>query len=172
MENEKNLYKHWTNLVGYNAYVPTSVRVLIVPEEGTEKEASEDRFQIKNISAVPSGKSSRIDLYQLDENSLTIDFVVYYSNIKSSVDTYASLQVIEKITGGLNSDKEPVKVFQLDSTGTSVKYALSSNYVISENSYTNICACIPAAKDNVTINESLFFWPLKNALYELSKRYM
>ena len=43
---------------------------------------------------------------------------------------------------------------------------------LGENSYTNICACIPAAKDNVTINESLFFWPLKNALYELSKRYM
>ena len=43
---------------------------------------------------------------------------------------------------------------------------------LGENSYTNICACIPLAKDNVTVNESLFFWPLKNALYELSKRYM
>lgn len=138
MENEKNMYKHWTNLVGYNAYVPTSVKVLIVPEEGTEKTASEDQFRIKNVSAIPSGKSSRIDLYQLDQNSLNIDFVIYYTDIKSGVDTYASLQVIEKITVGLNSDKEPVKTLRLDSTGTSVNYALSSNYVISENSYTNI----------------------------------
>ena len=43
---------------------------------------------------------------------------------------------------------------------------------LGENSYTNICACIPAAKDSVNVNESLFFWPLKNALYELSKKYM
>jgi len=138
MEADKNLYKHWTNLVGYNAYVPTSVKVMIVPEEGTEKTAAPDQFQVKNISAVPSGKASRIDLYQLDENSLTIDFVVYYSAIKSSVDTYASLQVVEKITKGLNSDDEPALIFRLDSTGNSVSYAISPEYVAETTGYTNV----------------------------------
>lgn len=128
MDNDKYLYKHWTNLVGRNAYVPTSVKVMIVPEEGTEKEASAEQFQVKNISAVPSGKGRRLDLYQIDKNSLTIDFVVYYNAIKSSVDTYASLQVVEKTMKGLNSDNETVCIFRLDSTGNGVNYAISSNY--------------------------------------------
>ena len=138
MDAEKNLYRHWTNLVGYNAYVPTSVKVMIVPEEGTEKTASPDQFQMKNITAVPSGKTSRLDLYQIDEDSLTIDFVVYYSNVKSSVDTYASLHVVEKKYNGINSDDESTLIFRLDSNGNGVNYPVSSKYTIAENSYSNI----------------------------------
>lgn len=138
MENEKNLYKHWTNLVGYNAFVPTTVKVMIVPEEGTEATAGRDQFQIKNISAIPSGTSSRIDLYQIDENSLTIDFVVYYSSKKSSVDLYAALQVVEKVSMGVNGDLEPAMVLWLNSTGTGVKYFVSPNYVGEATGYKNV----------------------------------
>ena len=152
MKNEKNIYRHWTNLLGYNAYVPTSVKVMVVPEEGTEKSASDDRFQIKNITAVPSGTTSRVDIYQLDENSLTVDFVVYYTAVRNKVDTYAALNVVEEVTTGLNSEEEPTTFLKLDNSGTGVSYAISPNYVASSTGYSNIDPSRIARGDIVRIS--------------------
>ena len=137
METEQTLYKHWTNLLGYNAYVPTSVKVMVVPEEGSEKMAKDDQFQVKNITAIPSGKSSRVDIFQIDENSLNIDFVVYHTTIQSNVDTYAALQVVEEISQGLTDEGDLTTMLKLDSSGNSVTYAVSADYVSTDGKYKN-----------------------------------
>jgi len=138
MENEKNIYKHWTNLLGYNAYVPTTVKVMVVPEEGTEKTASDQQFQMKNITAIPSGKTSRVDVYQIDEDSLNVDFVVYYTAIQSKIDTYAALQVVEEVSEGLSQDGDLTTMLKLDSSGNSVTYAVSPDYVSTDDAYSNL----------------------------------
>lgn len=127
-QNEKNIYHHWTGLIGQNAYVPSSVKVMVIPSEGTEKTADSSAFMIKNRGYIPSGRSSRIDLYQLDPESLDIDMVIYYENQSDSIDTYSSIYVVEDVSEALNADEEAALCLTLDKDGSNVNYIISKTY--------------------------------------------
>lgn len=129
MENEKRINKHWAGFLGTKAIVDSSVKVMCVPSEGTEKNGEESAFSIKTYTAIPKGPR-RIDLFQLDPESLKIDMVVYYSEQSYDISTYSALYVVENIGEGLNSDGEAAHQLVLNATGNSSKFIVSNNYEI------------------------------------------
>lgn len=129
-ENSKNIYKHWMGMLGHKAYAPSTTKVMVIPSEGSEKTAESNRFSMKTLSNIAAGHYYRMDVFQLDPDSLTVDMVVYYGEEQNDIDTYSKLYVVEEISDALNEDDQTVKCFTLNADGTKGEYLISPQYVI------------------------------------------
>lgn len=136
-ENEKLVYRHWTGIIGRKAYATSSVKVMVLPPEGEEKTADTSNFMIKNISYIPSGKNSRLDIYQLDPDSVNVDMILYYQDQTNDIDTYSTLYVVEDISEALDADEKPAKSFTLNYDGSKAEYLISSKYEIGSGNTSN-----------------------------------
>lgn len=128
LENNYESDRHWTGIVGRNAYVTSDVKVIVIPEN--PKTADSANFMIKNIGYIPSEGSGPVDIYQLDPESLKVDIAVYQEKQSTGVTTYSPLYVVEDITEALDGNDRPALCFTLNGTGSRVEYLVSENYKV------------------------------------------
>lgn len=127
-----------TGLLDKDMYVSPTTKVMVVPKDVNS--GAEDSYAMWTFSQVPRGNTLRVDLYQLDSESIDTDLVVYHREVNPVIDRWTQLYVVEKVTNELNGDDQQVIGLTLDATGNDEKFLVAESYVVKANSMQEVTA--------------------------------
>lgn len=150
--------------------IPNGFEIINSNDVGVDVKEITAKGVLEGLALAPGFQIPSTCLSAANDLGFDTTNTITYSDVAQDNVRKAALQEFHKFVNTLREEDFKNFLFQNFSLNIS-EDLLNDLCLLGEQSFTTMSASIPPMYNTLQVQETLFFWPLKNSLVELSKRY-